>query len=196
MRTRKNIRLTGYDYSRDGVYFVTICSRERQNIFAHIGVGAPLACARAHNTPNPPDMNHETMIELSVIGKIIENQWNALPNQFVSVSLDEFIIMPNHVHGIVIIKQRAQASGAPTLGHVVRAFKSKCTNEYLNHIETNNLNTSGKIWQSSFYDQIIRNDESFTKIRNYIRNNPLTWEEDKNHISCNKPAAPDRIPGG
>ena len=133
-------------------------------------------------------------MKLTEIGKIIENTWNEIPNQFDSVSLDEFIIMPNHVHGIVIIKQRAQASGAPTLGHVVRAFKSKCTNEYLNHIETNNLNTSGKIWQRSYHDHIIRNEESLNKIRDYIRNNPLTWEEDKNNL-MQQGYAPDRLPG-
>lgn len=127
-------------------------------------------------------MNHEKTIILTDIGKIIENQWNEIPNQFESVSLDEFVIMPNHFHGVVIMKQRAQASGAPTLGNVVRAFKSKCTMEYLQHINNNNLNTSGKIWQRSYYDQIIRDEESLNKIRDYIRNNPETWGEDKNNL--------------
>jgi REP element-mobilizing transposase RayT len=108
MRTRKNIRLIGYDYSQDGVYFVTICSRERENIFARIGVGAPLACARTHNTNNLPNMNHEISIDLTEIGKIIKTQWIAISNQFDAVLLDEFIVMPNHIHGIVILKKRAQ----------------------------------------------------------------------------------------
>ena len=119
---------------------------------------------------------------MTEIGNIIKKHWNEIPNQFDSVSLDEFIIMPNHLHGVVIIKQRAQASGAPTLGNVVRAFKSKCTNEHLNHIKTNNLNISGKIWQRSYHDHIIRDEESLNKIRDYIRNNPLTWDEDKNNL--------------
>ena len=170
MRTRKNIRLTGYDYSKEGIYFITICSRERENIFARIAVGDGLASSRTIE------------IELTEIGRIIENQWNEIPNQFESVSLDQFIIIPNHVHGIVIINHRADARPAPTLGDIVCAFKSKCTVEYLNHIKGNNLNTPGKIWQRSYHDHIIRDEESLNKIRDYIRNNPLTWEEDKNNL--------------
>ena len=174
--------MTGYDYSQDGIYFITICSRERENIFAQIGVGAPLACARTHNTQNQPHMNHEKTIKLTEIGKIIEKQWHEIPIQFDFVSLDEFIIMPNHVHGIVIIKKRAQTSSAPTLGYILRAFKSKCTMEYLNLIKSYGTYKSVKIWQRSYHDHIIRNEESLNKIRDYIRNNPETWGEDKNNL--------------
>ena len=79
------------------------------------------------------------MIELTETGKIIKNQWNEIPNRFESVSLDEFIVMPNHVHGIVMINRRADARPAPTLGDIVCSFKSKCNNKYLKHIESNNL---------------------------------------------------------
>ena len=170
MRTRKNIRLTAYDYSKDGIYFITICSRKRENIFAQIGVGDGLVSSRTIE------------IELTEIGKIIENQWNDIPNQFDSVSLDEFIIMPNHVHGVVIIRRRADTRPAPTLGDIICAFKSKCTMEYLNSIKTNGTYKSVKIWQRSYHDHIIRNEESLNKIRDYIRNNPITWEEDKNNL--------------
>jgi len=174
--------LTGYNYSQDGVYFITICSRERENIFARIGVGALLVCARSNNNQYSDNDPKTYEIELTEIGKIIENQWKKIPNQFDSVSLDEFIIMPNHVHGIVIIKKRAQTSSAPTLGYILRAFKSKCTMVYLNLIKSYGTYKSVKIWQRSYYDQIIRDEESLNKIRDYIRNNPLTWEEDKNNL--------------
>ena len=102
--------------------------------------------------------------------------------------------MPNHVHGIVIIKRRAQTSGAPTLDHVVRALKSKCTMEYLNNLKSNCTYKSVKIWQRSYHDHIIRDEESLNKIIDYIRNNPLTWEEDKNNLmQQNHP--PDRDTG-
>jgi REP element-mobilizing transposase RayT len=202
MRTRKNIRLTGYDYSHDGVYFITICSHERENIFAQIGVGAPLGtqiyllwtCARTYNNQQPVKFIQTIQMELTEIGKIIDNQWNEIPNQFDSVSLDEFIVMPNHVHCIVIIQKRAQTSSAPTLGHVVRAFKSMCSMEYLHQIKTNGTYKPVKIWQRSYYDHIIRDEESLNKIREYIRNNPETWEEDKNNL-MQQGHAPDRLPG-
>ena len=110
MRTRKKIRLNGYDYSQDGIYFITICSRERENKFARTGVGDGLASSRTIE------------MELTEIGKIIEKQWYEIPNQFNSVSLDEFIIMPNHIHGILIVKKRADVRPAPTLGDIVCAL--------------------------------------------------------------------------
>jgi len=139
-------------------------------MFARIGVGDGLVSSRTIE------------IELTEIGKIIEKQWNEISNQFNSVSLDEFIIMPNHVHGVVIIRQRADTRPAPTLGDIICAFKSKCTMKYLNQIKSNGTYKSVKIWQRSYYDQIIRDEESLNKIRDYIRNNPLTWEEDKNNL--------------
>ena len=185
MRTRKPVRLQGYDYSREGVYFVTICSKDRECMFGYPGVGAPLACARTLG------IDARTIeIELTQIGQIIEKQWNDIPNQFKTVDIDEFVIMPNHIHGILIINKRAEASAAPTLSIIIRSFKSKCTMKYLRHINESNLNATAKIWQRSFHDHIIRNAESLEKIRNYIRNNPSTWHEDKNNLSYNNQLQP------
>jgi REP element-mobilizing transposase RayT len=132
-------------------------------------------------------------IELTHIGQIIEKQWNDIPNQFKTVAIDEFVIMPNHIHGILIINKRAETSAAPTLSLIIRSFKSKCTMEYLQHINENSLNASAKIWQRSFHDHIIRDEESLAKIREYIRNNPSTWNEDKNNLSYNNPLQTDRV---
>lgn len=152
---RKNRRLKSYDYSSNGYYFITVCSKERQNIFGKC-VGAPLACALTN-----------------------------IRNQFENVDIDEFVIMPNHIHGILIIDNRAEASAAPTISQIIRSFKSKSTMEYLKYINNNNLKNSGKIWQRSFYDHIIRNDESLNKIREYIVFNPSAWDKDDNNLMHN-----------
>jgi putative transposase len=104
---RRSIRLKNYDYANNGYYFLTICSRDRECIFGELNVGALLACAQ-----NP--CTHD-IIALSNTGKIIEYHWLHIPDQYENIFLDEYIIMPNHIHGIVIIdKERAQASSAPT----------------------------------------------------------------------------------
>jgi putative transposase len=193
MKIRKPNRLPGYDYSKEGIYFITICSKERECIFARVGAGlasAPTNEIRSAptNEITPAPTNE---IELTEIGQIIQKQWHEIPKHFDSVSVDEFVIMPNHIHGIVVIKKRtdakpgADARPAPTLGDIVCSFKSKCTVEYLDLIKKKNLNVSGKIWQSSFYDHIIQDERSLDKIREYIRNNPARWGEDKNNLSYN-----------
>ncbi len=95
--------------------------------------------------------------------------------------------MPNHIHGILIINnneinKRADARPAPTISDIICAFKSKCAFKYLQYIKRNNLNISGKIWQRSFYDRIIRNERSLNAIREYISNNPVNWEQDIDNL--------------
>ena len=172
---RRSIRIKNYDYSKNGYYFITICSKDRECIFGNLNVGALLACA-------------QNMIELSNAGKILDKHWNNIPNQFENVILDEYIIMPNHIHGIIIIdkdrahdKDRAQASSAPTIGKIMRSFKSKSAMEYLKHIQNNDFNLSRKIWQRNYYEHIIRDDNELEKIREYIVNNPYKWDEDKDN---------------
>ena len=172
--TRKPIRLKNYDYSLDGYYFVTICSKDRENIFGQnkIIVGEGLASSRH-------------IVQLSELGHLIENQWRSIPTQIKNVELDEYIIMPNHIHGILKINnhdQREDARPSPTIVDVICSFKSKCTVEYLKFIKNNNLNVSGKIWQRSFYDHIIRDEKSLDKIREYIIKNPDNWLEDEENL--------------
>ena len=121
-------------------------------------------------------------VTLSKIGRIIEKQWKDIPNQYVNIELDKYVIMPNHIHGILIIHKRAQASGAPTMSHIIRSYKSKCTMDYLKYINANDLNISGKIWHRSFYDRIIRNNKSLQEIREYIVNNPANWDTDEENL--------------
>ena len=181
LRTRKQIRLPNYDYSGNGYYFVTICSRNREHVFRN--VGAVLAPARYPSSDTLASAQ-SPVSELSTCGQIIERQWLDLPNQFDHLELDEYVIMPNHVHGILILNNRtpaglrAQASSARTISHIIRSFKSRSAMEYLQFIKANNLNVSGKIWQRSFHDHIIRNERSLNAIRKYILDNPINWEQD------------------
>ena len=120
---RKKNRLKEYDYSENGYYYVTICSKDRQNIFAEFDnkniVGTGLAPVR-----------YKDNIKLSKIGKIIDEQWIDIPNQYNNVDIDTFIIMPNHIHGILIVNYREGASPSPTISNVIGSFKSKCSVEY------------------------------------------------------------------
>jgi REP element-mobilizing transposase RayT len=163
------MRVKGYDYSQSGSYFVTICSKNRENIFGKIikkNVEAVLAPAWYQ-------------IELSIIGQIIFTQWQDIQNRYDNVGLDKFIIMPNHLHGIILInKKRVETSATPTIGQIIRSFNSISAREYLLYIKNNQINASVKIWQRSFYDRIIRGEESLKKIREYILNNPINWKDD------------------
>ena len=183
--TRKRIRLPHYDYSRDGSYFVTICSKKRQNIFREIQhiipVGAGLAPARTGLAP--------ARTALSIIGQIADHHWKNIPNAYVNVKLDEWVIMPNHFHGIIIINGRDGVDGirdgaspSPTLGQIIGSFKSKCAVDYLKYINENKLNVSGQIWQRSFYEHVIRNERSLNAIREYITQNPENREKDKDNL--------------
>ena len=182
--SRQSHRLKGYDYSQNGMYDITICTRSRENLLSKIenngGVGLALTLSDAAK-PN-----------LTRIGEIVDRNWNEMPNHFPNVVLDEYVIMPNHFHGILVIKsgnngiatcERAPASDAPplSLGSIIGSFKSKCVVENLKYIEENGLDEIGKIWQRNYHDQIIRNEDDLKRFRKYIRDNPKNWPEDENN---------------
>lgn len=195
---RRSIRLAEYDYSKGGAYFVTICTRNGNLILSKPPkliptVGVALAATPFPETPpnlesNPkPDTAH--LFELTAIAEIVERNWRTLPERFPMVSLDEYVIMPNHLHGIVVINEQDQsgqcvavkrvgARPTPTLGAVVGAFKSMSIHDVLVHIEENRLDMIGKIWQRNYFERVIRNERDLDNIRTYIRNNPRNWERD------------------
>ena len=167
MTNRHTIRLQGYDYSSEGLYFVTICCQDRTCLLSSIvGVGF-------YPTRNNKPFHHP-MIDLSVMGQIVYQEWTGLPGRFPHVIFHEFVIMPNHMHGIIEIGQRAGQSPAPTLGNIIGAFKSITTKK------CNVLNdTPGqRLWQRNYYEHIIRNGESYENISNYIYENPVNWMND------------------
>ena len=135
-------------------------------------------------------VRYDNNIKLSTLGQIIDKQWNNIPNLYDDIELDEYVIMPNHIHGILIINkrtinERTGASPVPTvsISNIIGSFKSKTSIEYLRWIKKNALNISGQIWQRSFYDHVIRNDKSLNNIREYIINNPLQWDDDVENIN-------------
>ena len=166
---RKSIRLTGYDYTQNGAYFITICTYKKQCWFGNIVDGK---------------------MQSNYLGKIVLNFWQALPNRFFNLKIDTFIIMPNHLHGILILENLAHASenhnaeqfGKPIAGSiptVIRSFKSAVTKR----INTMRSGTYPPIWQRNYYESIIRNEAVLDAVRAYINNNPLQWHQDRNYQS-------------
>ena len=154
---RKRARLKDYDYSQNGAYFITICSHNKQCIFSNI-VGQGLAPAE---------------IKLSALGKIANTEILDLENRYESIRIDKYVIMPNHIHAIIMIQNdTAGASPCPTLSDIVCAFKSMVTRNY------HSTGLCQKVWQTSFHDHVIRDEQDYLKIWNYIDTNPQKWNED------------------
>lgn len=154
---RKPTRLKGYDYSSVGAYFVTICTQNRECIFGEI-VGQGLAPAE---------------IILSQYGIIAQKQLSELENRYKSIKIDKYVIMPNHIHLIILITDTAGASPCPTISDIICSFKSLTT-----RICNKSDNKHRKIFQTSFHDHIIRNEKDYQKIWEYVDSNPLKWKLD------------------
>jgi len=178
-RNRRSIRLQGYDYSRAGAYFVTICAQNRECLFGEITDGEMV---------------------LNDAGMMIQTVWDQLPMRFSNTELAGFVVMPNHIHGIVFLGRRGESCIRPislnhnkgdhkdrpygtlpdTLGRIIQAFKSIATHEYIHGVKQLGWPPfPGKIWQRNYYEHIIRNDNEFNRIREYIANNPMQWELDR-----------------
>lgn len=154
---RKSPRLRKYDYSADGYYFVTICSKSKEKIFGNI-VGRGLAPAENR---------------LYLLGEIAEQELINLEKRYANIKIDKYVIMPNHIHAIIVIKNKtAGASPCPTLSDIICAFKSNTTRKY--HL----INSDKMVWQTSFHDHIIRGESDYLKIWNYIDTNPIKWKDD------------------
>jgi putative transposase len=181
---RRSIRVRGYDYSSNGAYFVTIVTQGREFLFGEIVDGE---------------------MHVNEYGEIVQKWWDEIPNHFPNVELGAFIIMPNHIHGIIFIiaDRRGEVLSTrndpnnnfqnayvdetndrgretlplriPTLGQIVAYFKYQSTKE-MNRIETENAIT--KFWQRNYYEHIIRNERDLQRITDYIHANPLRWDDD------------------
>ncbi len=156
---RKQIRLSGFDYISGGAYFITICTHERKNILSNI-VGEGL-CAL-------PTIN------LMPIGEVVKQSIEYINNNYDNVFVDKYVIMPNHVH--LIIQIQTGGHGDPTGGHgdpplrvydIIGRFKSFTNSKY-----------NSRLWQRSFYDHIIRDENDYLNVWNYIDTNALKWADD------------------
>ena len=151
---RKSIRLKNYDYSQNGAYFITICTHNRECLF----VG-----------------------DDSISSRMLDDIWNKTINQYTNVKCSKYIIMPNHFHAIIII-ERADIESAPTIPQIIQSLKRYSTIEYIKLVNRNLLKPFDKqIWQRSYHDHIIRNEQEYQKIWEYIDTNPLRWELDCYH---------------
>lgn len=151
---RKNIRLNDYNYSSNGAYFITICTKNKENLLWK-NVGA--------NCVRPLDQ-----LPLSKIGIVIENEIYKLNTVYENIKVDKYQIMPNHIHLIIFIYEdsNGRTQFAPTISRIIKQFKGSITKQI-----------GFSIWQKSFYDRIIRNENEYQSVWNYIHNNPLKYLE-------------------
>ena len=157
---RKPNRLENFDYGAGYSYFITICTQDRKKMLSNIvSVGEGLA---------PPE------IKTTQIGDIAEKQLLLLETRFPDLKIENFVIMPNHIHIIFsLFTETGGASPSPTIPNVVCAFKSQCVRE------SRKIGYEGKLWQRSYHDHIIRNKKDYEEISKYIYENPINWETDE-----------------
>jgi REP element-mobilizing transposase RayT len=179
MKERKLTRLKGYDYSHNGYYFVTICTKDREEWFGKVENGKMV---------------------LSTSGEVAGNSWAEIPLHFQQIQIDQFSVMPNHVHGILIIEEdmvgnaymRSNQRNAfmHSLQNRTKMLLSKIIQQYKASV-TRKINLlEGDLhfgWQKSFYDHVIRNDRSLDNLRRYLIDNPLKWELDIENRKGNSP---------
>ncbi len=156
---RKSIRLKEYDYAESGMYFFTVCCHDKKALLGHISEGE---------------------IELNRFGEIVHEVWLDLPKHYAQIKLDEFVVMPNHIHGILVINPPAGESGAKkhTLSEIIRALKTFSARQ----INALRSLAGVPVWQRNYYEHIIRDESSYTTIAEYIQTNPMQWEKDDYHV--------------
>jgi len=183
---RKNLRLPDFDYSQDGLYFVTIVTQNRVCLFGAV--------------------DNKKMI-LNDVGKMIEQVCQEMPQFMSKVSLEYYVIMPNHFHGIIVINQNLGVDlpkplnqisvqpghqqneqripdGITSLSSVVQRFKSLTTYRYINGVNKSGWpRFNGRLWQRNYYEHIIRNERDYQGIVDYIILNPQNWESDEEYRS-------------
>ena len=202
---RRSIRLKRYEYSRAGLYFITICTQNRAHLFGEIirtihqesHVQAPLR--------GRPEKNQHNRLILNDAGRMVEKWYHELENKYPDKRCHEMIVMPNHFHCIIENVPRTDAHvGAPlrgrpenerdhpethygidnkkfdaTIGNTMDWFKTMTTNEYIHGVKQFGWQRfDGKLWQRNYWEHIIRNEKSYLKISEYIRQNPANWNID------------------
>ena len=167
---RRSIRLRGYDYSRSGAYFITVCAHNRVCLFGEIAGGKMV---------------------LNDAGQTAVQCWQAIPDHFPHVELDAFVVMPNHVHGILFIgntpvgakhfsplQPGQQPHGtSKSIGSIIRGFKIGVTKWMRTHTNVHD------VWQRNYYEHVIRNDDELNRVREYILKNLARWDLDRENPS-------------
>ncbi len=164
---RRSIRLKGYDYSQVGCYFITICTHNREMSFGNVVDG---------------------LMKLNEYGKMVANTWNDLPNHNHNIQMDNFVIMPNHVHGVIVINDvgtdTVGAGSEPTptkkkhkhhgLPEIIRQFKTFSARRINKIRQSPDIH----VWQRNYFEHIIRNENEMNRIRKYISENSSKWDMD------------------
>ena len=152
---RRSLRLPGYDYSQAGAYFITGCTQNRVMLFGGVIDGD---------------------VRLNEMGTIVQQTWDDLPTHYSGINLDAFIVMPNHVHGIIILADESERRHAiPEIVRGFKTFSARRVNE--------RAGKRGILWQRGYYEHVIRNEKALDRIRAYIANNPARWADDPENIS-------------
>lgn len=158
---RRTIRMPKWDYAASGCYFITICTWRHRWTLASV---------------------RRKQMHLTELGRIVDETWNALPRHFRGVTLDEFVVMPNHIHGIVTIENSrpifARIAGVETrmhtpsgsLGAVIRSFKGNAT-----RLIRKRFPEIGEVWKRNYYERIVGDEPALKSIRRYIAANPRKW---------------------
>ncbi len=178
---RRSIRLPQYDYASPGWYFVTICTHERASLFGEM---------------------EDDAVRLSPAGEMTTDWWHRLPDKFPHARLDAFVVMPNHVHGIIGLvdipivgadprvrpvpepaanPDQGAHTGAP-LPQIIQWWKTKTTNVYISGVRAQGWSPfDRRLWQRNYWERIIRTERELDRTRRYIRDNPLRWHLDRMH---------------
>ena len=162
---RRSIRLESYDYSQAGAYFVTICTQNRRCLFGDIADG---------------------IMVLNATGRMVEKWLHELPKKFNGIKLDEYLIMPNHIHAIIVIENVGAIHELPLPPNNPMHRRRMLIPKIIGYIKMNSAklinqsrNTPGtRVWQRNYYEHVIRNEADMTEVREYILNNPTRWDED------------------
>jgi putative transposase len=125
--------------------------------------------------------HHEPVFDMSELRTIVENEWEALPARFPHVRLDSYIVMPDHMHNILHFT--GGGSKTPALGQVIGAYKSLTTDAWIKYVKTHNVSWSGLLWQFNFHDHIILDYNDLEQKREYIRKNPIRWQQQPDRYS-------------
>jgi putative transposase len=152
---RRSIRLKGYDYTSCGMYFMTICTHDRHNLFSDI-------------------INDE--LHLNIFGNIVDRHWLNLSKYHSHIDLDEYTIVPNHLHGIVTIVE--SSANSASIAEIIRGFKTFSAREINKHRQLRGV----PVWQRNYFDRVIRTEKELENIRQYIINNPQNWHTDSQNI--------------
>ena len=171
---RQSIRLKEFDYRQNGAYFVTICSHNKECLFGNV-------------------MNEE--MQLNDAGRMVQAVWNEISSHYPGIETDTFIVMPNHIHGIIVLAGVTPGVLIPdnspindttvqqqplSLPDIVQRFKTMTIKQYSDGVKQFHWKPyCDRLWQRNYYEHIIRNHESLNVIREYIINNPMQWEFDR-----------------